>query len=414
MANKGLFMSDSPKSPTGFSGQTKYVFDHVSNNMKHETDWLGWQTVEKGEMFESGDKPREALPVLHEKDMFGKEALEQYINEGNYDYLWTLGDAWLVNHVPQKKFRPFWMMYYPVDGAPLNQDISSTLQQADMRIAMSKFGKTVVEEHGIQTEYIQHQVNRKVFSNVSKNNKADIRSKYFPQLKKDDILIGSFARMNPRKHHMRLFKAFEEVLENTDKKVYLYLHGDLKDIMYNTYINMHDYLLVELVDTLGIKDNVITPPAPYSHKTGVSKADYVNLMRSMDFHVLSTGGEGFGVPTVEAMSLGIPTIATDYTTSAEFISHENVETNEVIKDESKHRGKLVPYDRLYMETSGVNKAWVDTSAMADAMLDYINNPDLVKQHGKNALKYAKYYDSEYVNKKWTNIFKKIPKVKIHE
>lgn len=37
----------------------------------------------------------------------------------------------------------------------------------------------------------------------------------------------------------------------------------------------------------------------------------------MDVHALTTSGEGFGIPTIEAMCCGVPVVATDYTTTDE-------------------------------------------------------------------------------------------------
>ena len=410
---KGLFISDSPKSPTGFAGQTKHVYDHVLEKMKHDAEYLGWQTIPQQPAMYKGKK---VLSVKHENDMFGKEAIQEYLTNEDYDYVWSLGDTWLVNTIPKNENRPLWIGYFPIDGHPLNQEQINTLSQMDVRVAMAKYGAKLVLETGLSCEYIPHQVDRSIFSPVDNGTKGALRKEHFPKLKSSDILIGSFARLNPRKHHMRLFQAFAKLLAETGRDdIYLYLHADPMDVMYNTHLNAHDYLIVELINTLGIEDKLIFPPAPYSHTVGLPKETYVDLMRCMDFHVLPTGGEGFGVPTVEMMSLGIPTIATDYTTSREFIAHENVED---IDAEDVHfarqRGILVPYEKLYLERAGVHKAWIDIELFKNAMLKYINEPTLLKRHKRNCIKYAENYDSAIVNKKWTKLFRSIPKVTIQK
>ena len=45
-----------------------------------------------------------------------------------------------------------------------------------------------------------------------------------------------------------------------------------------------------------------------------------NLYNCMDVFVLPTAGEGFGIPTVEAMACGVPICVTNYTTGYELIS----------------------------------------------------------------------------------------------
>eukprot|EP00658_Telonema_sp_P-2_P064068 TRINITY_DN5293_c0_g2_i6.p1 TRINITY_DN5293_c0_g2~~TRINITY_DN5293_c0_g2_i6.p1 ORF type:complete len:213 (-),score=24.46 TRINITY_DN5293_c0_g2_i6:29-667(-) len=53
----------------------------------------------------------------------------------------------------------------------------------------------------------------------------------------------------------------------------------------------------------------------------LSDSDLVSLYRSMDAFVITTRGEGWGLPISEAMSMGLPTIATDWGGSTEFTSH---------------------------------------------------------------------------------------------
>jgi glycosyltransferase involved in cell wall biosynthesis len=47
------------------------------------------------------------------------------------------------------------------------------------------------------------------------------------------------------------------------------------------------------------------------------------LYRSVDAFVLPTRGEGWGMPMLEAMACGLPTIATNWSAQTDFMSHEN-------------------------------------------------------------------------------------------
>ena len=47
-----------------------------------------------------------------------------------------------------------------------------------------------------------------------------------------------------------------------------------------------------------------------------------HLYNCMDVFVLPTAGEGFGIPTIEAMSCGVPICVTNYTTGYELIKSD--------------------------------------------------------------------------------------------
>lgn len=423
MKEKILLASDSPSSPTGFAGQMKFVAKHLQK-LGNEVVYLGWQHQLEANYEEDGLKmkvvpggfPRlpNQEPSMH--DLFGRRLYPLYFENEQVDILVTLGDAWMVNQIPHYEYHPLWVMYFPVDGHPLNDDIKQTVEQADIPVAMSKFGQDVCAQHGLNVNYIPHQINYKRLSKFkNKKKKQKLRQKYFSELKEETVLYGSIARMNPRKHHMRLFRAFEKfVRENnlTPDDVRLYLHADPYDVMYNTKLNSHDYFIVEFIDTLDLQDYIIFPPKPYSFAQGVSEEELLERMACIDVHINATGGEGFGVPTLEVMAMGIPNIITDYTTSAELVAHKDIYTRDRVTEPSEQRGILVPFSRLYMEKPKVYKAWVDTDAFADALAIYYFDEEKRILHGENAFKFAKQYDSKNVNKMWTKLFERIPTIKV--
>jgi hypothetical protein len=62
------------------------------------------------------------------------------------------------------------------------------------------------------------------------------------------------------------------------------------------------------------------------------------LYRSADCFVLSTRGEGWGMPILEAMACGLPVIATDWSAQRDFMNHGNaypVEVERIVPAEAK-------------------------------------------------------------------------------
>ena len=417
---KFLLASDSPTSPTGFAGQMRFVAKHLIKT-GNEVDYLGWQHMMNQE-FVDGDVKFNVHPALSQGDqgnqeaLFGRKVYPFYYQTLQPDVVLTLGDAWMVNQIPQYEQNPLWVMYFPVDGHPLNKDIEQTVAQAHIPVAMSKYGQAVCKDHGLQVEYIPHQIDWKRLAQYNKKKvKKANRKKYFPDLKADTVLFGSIARLNPRKHHMRLLRAFEKfvrVNKLTPDDVRLYLHLDPLDVMYHTRLNAHDYFFSEFLDTLDLQEYILFPPSDYSFAQGVSEEELLERMSCLDVHVNSTGGEGFGVPTLEVMAMGIPNIITNYTTSEELIIHKSVYSNDKEEDYDLHRGILVPYRKLHMENSGVYKAWVDTDDFAEAMELYYEDRELRKLHGRNAFKFSKQYDTKNVNAMWTALFERIPTIEV--
>jgi sugar transferase (PEP-CTERM/EpsH1 system associated) len=87
------------------------------------------------------------------------------------------------------------------------------------------------------------------------------------------------------------------------------------------------------------------------------RADIPELMRTMDLFVLPSLGEGISNTILEAMSTGLPVIATSVGGNVELVK-------------VGHTGALVPPD--------------EPAAMADAILGYYCNPGLIADHGRAA------------------------------
>ena len=114
----------------------------------------------------------------------------------------------------------------------------------------------------------------------------------------------------------------------------------------------------------------------------------------MDVFFLSTGGEGFGIPIIEAMACSIPVVATDYTTTPELVINNKagfgvklagVDTIDLFSLNSKE------YDFKTMNGTitgswEVERGVCDVNDAADKIEILYKRPDIRKEFGENGRK----------------------------
>jgi glycosyltransferase involved in cell wall biosynthesis len=155
------------------------------------------------------------------------------------------------------------------------------------------------------------------------------------------FVIGSVGRMTDVKNFPRLVQAFLLLLNEVpgaQAQLRLIIVGDGKSRQ----------PCLEMLRSAGAEALAWLPG---------ERADIPQLMRTMDLFVLPSLGEGISNTILEAMSTGLPVVATSVGGNAELVA-EGV------------TGMLVPPD--------------EPGAMMRAILPYYRNPDLLASHGRAA------------------------------
>lgn len=167
-------------------------------------------------------------------------------------------------------------------------------------------------------------------------------------IKAGDFLIGNVARLETRKGHKFLIDAFKNVVEKQkDYRVKLLIIGEG---------NKREYL-ENYVRELNLEDKVIF--------TGY-REDVEELMALMDIFVLTSLREGLPRVLVQAAAVGMPSVAF------------NVDgVPEIIRD--NYNGFLVRAR--------------DVEQLENRIVKYMNNKELVLQHGRNG--------REFIENKWS-------------
>jgi glycosyltransferase involved in cell wall biosynthesis len=163
----------------------------------------------------------------------------------------------------------------------------------------------------------------------------------------DEIVIGIVSRISPGKGHEELFNAFKILIEEFDNLKLLVVGG--------ATVGEEGYFMEvrKLADKLGISEKVIWAGF---------RRDVPEILSAIDIFVAPSHAEAFGLALVEAMSVGLPVVASK---NAGFI--------DIIQD-------------------GVNGIFFEKGNyfdLAEKIKMLLNEPSLSKSIGENASKTAR-------------------------
>ncbi len=311
-----LWVSDSPSSPSGFGGVTGAVCSRLAEH-GHRVEILGWQT--------HGSTDRwQGIPVHPvRRDQFGSDVLLTYLMRLQPHFVITLGDVWWMSFLADPPVQRYldlagarWVMYYPIDGADrdglLPKGWVRALRTADVRVAMSRFGAEVTRACGLDCEYIPHGCDLDVFRPPADKDEAKAELGYDGK-----FVILSDARNQPRKLLPRLFDVAAEFARGKPDVV-LHLHADPEDDAASS--DLYSYRLREDAIALGLEEVVrLTPNFQMRASAGLPLEELARLYAAADAHVLTSWGEGFGLPNLQAACAGVVPIAGAFAASRELV-----------------------------------------------------------------------------------------------
>ena len=386
MDKRILWMSDSSTTTTGYATISKNILNLLAER-QWECHQLGHnfigQTIMPGLTFTDGTKLNFYIHGRGMRD-YAQDILTYKIKTLQPNIFGILLDTfmlvangdWFLNSdlSPSKSF-----FYFPSDGGGFPLGCERVLQKVDMPIAMSKFAQQQVNDlFGIKSEYIPHAVHSDDYFPVSEQEKYNIKAKYALQ---DDFVIGTVARNQGRKMLDRMMYSFAMFAKN---------HPDAKLLMHcDPYDAAAIFDMVTLTRKLNISNRVLYTGTKYYEGFDYKRMNEV--YNAMDVFALSTSGEGFGIPTIEAMSCGIPVMVTDYTTTDELVRQTN---------------SGIPV-KLQGEITGnwnVDRGLWDIKDGTEAFEKLYDSKALREKYGKNGREAVlREYEWKGVINKWTSI-----------
>jgi len=381
-------LSDSPFLPTGYSNQAKQLATYLTDR-GHTVHYLAnaysGTEIKNAELLD-GTKFNYTIHGHWPNNPYFNQTMGVHLRETKSEVFFILLDTFMlypwflnVDTAPAKTF--FW---FPSDGgAGMPKGCEAILKKIDEPVAMALFGqKQVKDYYGLDVKHIPHGTDSDRFYKLPDEERDKLREKWGF---KDKFVVGVVARNQPRKNLDRTIKSFY-LLKDRIPNAILFLHLDPNDPAQQAF-KIHD-----LVTRYNLENRVV-----YSGMSAHNGFDW-NRMNEvyniMDVFLLTTSGEGFGIPIIEAMSCQVPVLATSYTTTPELVENNNAGLGIKLagtEDLDLFSLSSQDYDNLVLNGTltgswQVERAMCSCTDCADKLVKLYKDPELRKEMGKNGRK----------------------------
>jgi len=227
--------------------------------------------------------------------------------QGDPGWVITLCDVWVFKSPELSELNL--ASWVPIDHHPTPLLVAEWFRRyGSQPIAMSKFGKRMLELEGLEPLYVPHGIDTAAFS---PRPTAEARSR--TGLPGDAFVVGMVANNKgshpPRKSFPEAFLAFSKLrAEHSD--ALLYVHAESSGMFGGIDLQL-------LADACRIPQDALLFSDQAQARLGVDDAEMADLYSSFDVLLSPSRGEGFGIPVVEAQACGTPVIVTDATAQTE-------------------------------------------------------------------------------------------------
>lgn len=398
-------LSDSCLLTTGYANQASQLGNILAEEghvVKYFAHTYTGQTICPPVTFEDGRKLN--FTVMGQgREAYFKDLLSIYVKQHKIDVLIILLDTfmcypWLMELDLSPAKTIFW---FPSDGGggmPLGCE--NILKKMDLPIAMAKFGQAQCKKvHNVDTHYIPHGVNVKNYFPLSPEERTRLRQKWNID---DKFVIGVVARNQGRKMLDRTIKMMAEYAKLNPNAI-LMMHSDPDDPAQVFPIN-------SLINRYGLQNRVFFTGTRYYK--GFDYKDMNEVYNVMDCSLLTTSGEGCGLPLMESMACQVPVLATNYTTTKEIIIDNNAGLGINLAGTTEDENPDVHGSEILDGT--LTGSWSVERGMCSIKdgvekLDYLfKNPDKRKEMGINGRNAAlKFYDWNVLKEEWKRVINKL-------
>ncbi len=391
---------DDPYTSTGYGQIWQNL---LSRWTKSKPKWkfyhIGWQNRDREHLTREG---YHMLPI--QKQEYGFDVVLPYLIKYKPDIFLTMTDIGLtagfvdaVSEAKKRGWRGRWFAINLVDTEAWESLFwDKILDVPDKIICGAKNGELLYTKHNVGNLItIPMGVDTKVYYPLAKKEELKIRFNL-----KDKFVVGYVAKNQRRKmipNLMRGFSAFSKGKED----VRLLLHTDRNNpkgwdiaCLIEKFIHEQD----EQLQDPKPKIIMTNPNMDVISRQKVQPESMNEIYNLMDVFCYATGGEGFGLPGLEAQSCGVPMMMTNYSSAIEIVSEDDLFIP-ILEDK---------YGRRVTEIgpNGVENAIPDDKAVAEILEKLYAEwkSGKIKERGDRARNFALGYDWDLIAKKWIKLF----------
>jgi glycosyltransferase involved in cell wall biosynthesis len=236
-------------------------------------------------------------------------------------FLITLYDVWVLDN-PALDSIPI-ASWTPIDHSPAPEKVLAWLKKPNVTpIAMSKFGKAMIENAGLESEYIPHAIDTNLFKPTELLPEGKSGREFVGGT--DKFVVGmNFANKAGgfihRKAVAENFLAFA-IFASKHDDVILYLHTE-------PYGKQSGFVLPNILQACGVPPEKVMMVDPIAYQYGISQETLAAIYSAWDVGLFCNYGEGFGIPQIEAQACGVPIITSNFAASAELASPDSFLVN---------------------------------------------------------------------------------------
>ena len=393
-----LTASEAIQLPTGYAVVMKNIIPKLMDK-GYEIHHMAWQHI--GDPIQIS--PDDGKHLFYQCsggniEMFDErfpEYFERWVKQFNPDVILSLVDFWFTFKMidSSNQLQVPYVNYFPQDCDPFYQDWVNNLKDCHTPLAMSEFGRDAVKKAVSKTnggwtrhfnmDVLYHGVDHKTFYPLSKMQKKDIKSQVVKDV--DAFCFGVVGKNTDRKQHPRVmeaYKLFKEMNPGANSRLLMKTGNPVS-------LSFQGHDLWTHARDIGILNDVVWLDTQKDFVAGVKEDVLSKYYNIMDLYVSGTSGEGFGLPTLEAMACQTPVAITDYSTSRELV------------DDS---GYLVPFNTMI--TGGMfnaRRAMINVEELAKTMDFAYNNPKDLNEKARKAHERSKLFH-------WDSIVDQLDKI----
>jgi glycosyltransferase involved in cell wall biosynthesis len=302
-----LWHSNAPHAGTGYAQQTNLFGALLAKDPSYDFGISAFFGIE-GAPIRWHDAPvYPGIGQTHGNETIAEHARVHFEGDLRGGAVLTLMDVWVLDPTVWRQLNV--ASWVPIDHEPLPPAIGGFFQDSTaVPIAMSKFGRTQLENAGFDPLYVPHAIDTEIYR---PHPKAEAREQL--KVPEDAFIVGMVAanKGNPsRKCFGEALQAFKMLRDKHDDAI-LYLHTEMSG-------RMGGVPLPDLIDAVGIPREAVTFCDQYrAVHYPYAPERMAAIYSTFDVLLMPSAGEGFGIPAIEAQACGVPVIASDFSAQPE-------------------------------------------------------------------------------------------------